>query len=49
MRKKQFYEAPEAELIVVRFEEAFLQGSPQITTGGSRVVYEYDDLDSESD
>ena len=25
MRKKQFYEAPDAELLVVRFEENFCQ------------------------
>ena len=27
MMKKSFYETPESELIVVRFEEAFLQGT----------------------
>ena len=28
MIKNKFYEAPEAELLVVRFEENFLQNSP---------------------
>ena len=28
MRKKQFYEAPEAELLVVKVEENFLQSGP---------------------
>ena len=28
MMKKSFYEAPESELIVVRFEEGFLTTSP---------------------
>ena len=49
MKTKSFYEAPESELLLVKFEEAFLQTSPQITTGGSRTVYEFDDLDSDSD
>jgi hypothetical protein len=28
MRKKAFYEAPDAELLVVRFEENFLDSDP---------------------
>ena len=28
MRKKLFYEAPDAELLVVRFEENFLDSDP---------------------
>ncbi len=28
MNKKQFYEAPETELIVVRFEKNFLDSDP---------------------
>ena len=27
MRKKRFYEAPDAEVLVIRYEEAFLQGT----------------------
>ena len=30
MRKKQFYEAPDAELFVVGFEENFLDSDPPI-------------------
>ena len=48
MMKKSFYEAPESELIVVRFEDAFLQGpsQPQVTTtADDRPGYLYDDLD----
>ena len=48
MIKKSFYEAPESELIVVRFEDAFLQGpsQPQVkTTTDDRPGYVFDDLD----
>ena len=35
MRKKLFYEAPDAEVLVIRYEEAFLQGTnPQQEMGG---------------
>lgn len=32
MNKKQLYSAPEAELLVVRFEENFLQSGPTFNT-----------------
>jgi len=36
MRKKLFYEAPDAEVLVIRYEEAFLQGpSSEHDLGGS--------------
>lgn len=35
MTKKTYFEAPQAELIVVRFEENFLDGS---LTGGAKNV-----------
>lgn len=35
MNKKQLYSAPEAELLVVRFEENFLDGS---VVGGAKNV-----------
>ena len=35
MKKKLLYSAPEAELLVVRFEENFLDGS---LTGGAKNV-----------
>ena len=47
MRKKQFYEAPEAEALAVKFEKAFLQDSPQDDTfsaNGYRDEYNYRDL-----
>ena len=35
MHKKLFYEAPDAEVLVIRYEEAFLQGpSNQQIEGG---------------
>ena len=38
MHTKQFYEAPEAELLFVKYEENIM--SDTVTThGGSRVVY----------
>ena len=51
MMKKTFYEAPESELIVVRFEEAFLQGTgPKMTTkSDNRPEYVFDDLDDLDD
>ena len=36
MIKKSFYEAPEAELLLVKFEESFLTGTT-LTTGKSNV------------
>ena len=36
MNKKQLYSAPEAELLVVRFEEPFCQ-TGNLTTGKSNV------------
>ena len=45
--KKSFYEAPESELIMVRFEDAFLQGpsQPQVTTTTEdRDVYDFEEL-----
>ena len=34
MNKKQLYTAPEAELLVVRFEESLLQSNTSGTPGG---------------
>ena len=42
MIKKSFYEAPESELIVVRFEEAFLTLSNQGTTIQSASIDEWE-------
>ena len=39
MRKKLFYEAPDAELLVVRFEENILSGNP----GGDDTIVDDDD------
>ncbi len=35
MNKKQYFEAPQAELIVVRFEENFLQSDPNAVRNNS--------------
>lgn len=49
MRKKQFYEAPEAELLVVQFEEGFLGVSGGVNysekSGGAGGDDDYDDGD----
>lgn len=46
MNKKQLYSAPEAELLVVRFEENFCQ-SPVIgqkgAAGGDDTIVDYED------
>ena len=34
MRKKQFYEAPDAELLVIGYEESFLTGTYKRGGGG---------------
>jgi len=46
MQKKQFYEAPKAETLAVKFEKAFLQDSPQDDTinAGYRDEYIYREL-----
>jgi len=46
MMKKTVYEAPESELIMVRFEEAFLQGTGRTvtTTSEDRPEYEFEEL-----
>ena len=41
MRKKQFYEAPDAELLVVKFEENFC-GTTGDNTGGIPSINEGD-------
>lgn len=48
MNKKNFYEAPLAELIVVRFEEDFLQG-PSNTPGSASNGYDENILDDLGD
>ena len=40
MRRKNLYEAPDAELLELCYEEAFLQGT---NTGGNNVDDGYDD------
>ena len=42
MNKKQFYSAPEAELLVIKFEENFLQSNPNAVRSNS-VSSGYDD------
>ena len=44
MIKKLFYEAPETELIVVRFEENILSDNPNGTEDGT-VTTPFDDWD----
>ena len=46
MYKKQLYEAPDAELLVIRYEEAFLTGTT-VLGDTSRDDYDYDDLDDD--
>ena len=41
MMKKSFYETPEAELLLVKFEEGFLTTSPVVNTTNSRTGTEY--------
>lgn len=43
MRKKQFYEAPDAELLVVRFEENIMSVTNQGTTIQSASIDEWED------
>ena len=45
MMKKSFYEAPEAELLLVKFEESFLTGTNGNGTEGSVVKDPFDGWD----
>ena len=47
MIKKSFYETPEAELLLVKFEENFLTGT-NLTTGNSNVEIP-DEIDDPTD
>lgn len=47
MKTKSFYEAPSSELLLINFEEAFLQGTGG-TTNPSTFVEDVD-IDDESD
>lgn len=49
MYKKQFYEAPEAELFFVKFEENFLTGTNLNTPGGGYDSNDLGDLDDDID
>ena len=44
MNKKQFYSAPEAELLVIKFEGNFCQTTPTPTPGAAGADEAYDDL-----
>lgn len=43
MIKKNLYEAPDAHLIVLRYEEAFLQGSNAGKPGADDDIEDYDE------
>ena len=49
MRKKQFYEAPDAELLVVKFEENFCQTGGYGTKGSAGGTMTVNDLGENDD
>ena len=46
---KNTYQAPEAELLVVRFEENFLEGSLNYGSAGRTIDYASGDIDDQGD
>ena len=45
MKRRMCYETPEAELLVIRYEEGFLQTSPFNGDGNERPIYDGDEED----
>lgn len=39
MESRRYYERPEAELLVVRFEKEFLTNSPEMNSSGNQKLF----------
>ena len=48
-KNKKFYSQPEAELLVIRFEQNFLEGSLNYGSAGRNIDYASGDIDDLGD